>query len=207
MRTPQKQARRMNPIASRAARAVKNAAAIAFATSMLLLSAAPAMAKVTCYQNSVLPYGQPLGLNMATLDGPPFKLEALRGKPVIINVFATWCTACQEDFPGFLSVANTYSDRVHFITLDSKDSDNDVRAFRKKFGISLPIAMDRSGGFTPAIGRDSNGDIYLPGTLFLNADGTLECFRYGSLTKSQWTEHVEQLLKDNLPPASPTPAP
>ena len=129
---------------------VKSLAAVAVA------SGAPAPAPTAtpfawdmCEQNPALPYDHPLGLKMRVLDGPDFDLTAYRGHPTILHIFATWCEPCAIEMPNIVAAAQTYADRgLKIVGIDVRESDNAVRAYRKKFNIPFPIAMDENGGFS-----------------------------------------------------------
>ena len=87
--------------------------------------------------------GPPDQLGSETLDGPRFRLEAYRGKVVFLNVFATWCPPCRAEQPDVVAFAAAHPDDTAVIGIDVREEDNTVRAYRKKFAIPYPIAMDR----------------------------------------------------------------
>ncbi len=72
-----------------------------------------------------------------------------RGKAVLLNIFATWCQPCCEEQTFLTEAANLYADRaLAVIGINSREPDNTVRLYRKRYAVSYPIAMDRSGDFT-----------------------------------------------------------
>src|SRR5690348_16169905 len=101
-----------------------------------------------CEQNPVLPYDRPLGLHMRVLDGPDFDLLHYRGYAVILNIFATWCPPCNAEMPALVNIASTHYDKgLRIIGIDVRESDDTVRAYRKKYAVPYPLAMDEQGGF------------------------------------------------------------
>jgi len=122
---------------------------------------------------------------MEVLDGPEFRLSAYRGKVVFVNLFATWCGPCNVEQPVVVAFANAHADDTAVVGVDFQEEDNDVRAYRKKFAISYPIAMHRSRFTVPAIFNDRT--LIYPTTLVFRADGTLSCAWMGDASRG-WFE-------------------
>jgi len=78
-----------------------------------------------------------------TLDGDIITLEALRGRVVLVNAWATWCPPCVLEMPGFQRVYEDYRDQGFTVLGISRDegSPDVVRAFLKEKGITYPVAM------------------------------------------------------------------
>ncbi|MFZ1995215.1 MAG: TlpA disulfide reductase family protein [Solirubrobacteraceae bacterium] len=96
------------------------------------------------------------------------RVKALRGHPVVINEWASWCEPCQSEFPVFQRVAVHYGRQVAFIGLDSKDTNAAADAFLRRFPISYPSYVDpsqRIGSVLQAVGG-------IPQTVYINARGT-----------------------------------
>lgn len=76
------------------------------------------------------------------LLGPQSELEArlktLRGYPVVINAWASWCIPCQQEFPLFATASATYGRKVAFLGLDSEDEPEVAKAFLSKHPVSYP---------------------------------------------------------------------
>ena len=66
------------------------------------------------------------------------RLRALRGYPVVINAWASWCVPCQAEFPLFASAAVRYGRQVAFLGADTSDSSGDAMAFLAKHPVSYP---------------------------------------------------------------------
>lgn len=149
-----------------------------------------------CLQNSALPYDKHLEISMRVLDGPDFNLLAYRGNVVWLNIFATWCGPCNLEQPVVVTLAKEYFDRgLRVIGIDDSESDNAVRAYRKKYGIEYPIAMDEDGGFASALGdRNSNSAQSFPAHLLIDRAGYLSCYFIGSVSESEIIPEIEALL-------------
>jgi len=149
---------------------------------------------------------------MRVLDGPDFDLMKYRGTATLLHIFASWCEPCAIEMPHIVEIAAAYAPRgLRVVGIDYRESDNTVRAYRKRFAIPFPIAMDEQGTFTEALEEGKRTTIELPASLYITPDGYLYCYTQGS-TKSpgpELTYRVEKFLKDAPPTAalSPTPSP
>lgn len=96
------------------------------------------------------------------------RLAALKGYPVVINKWASWCVPCQEESLAFQRVSAEYGRRVAFIGIDSEDAHRaDALAFLKSFPVSYPSYYDKSG----ALGLQLTDSTFRPATVFIPADG------------------------------------
>jgi thiol-disulfide isomerase/thioredoxin len=96
------------------------------------------------------------------------RLAGLKGYPVVINKWASWCVPCKEESAAFQRVAAEYGQRVAFIGIDSEDPNRgDAVAFLKSFPVSYPSYYDRSG----ALGEQLTDSTFRPVTLFIARDG------------------------------------
>lgn len=95
-------------------------------------------------------------------------LASLRGKPVFINFWATWCDPCRWEMPYILEVQQTRPD-IHVVAINVGESDEEVAAYLDEVGLEgLNILMDK--------GFDVYGSYHvtgLPTSLFLDAKGTV----------------------------------
>jgi cytochrome c biogenesis protein CcmG/thiol:disulfide interchange protein DsbE len=97
------------------------------------------------------------------------RLTALRGQPLVINKWASWCEPCREELPAFQRASLSLGRRVAFIGIDSGDySRADALHFLRSFPVSYPSYYDHSGQTGLAI-TDST---FTPVTVFYNRDGS-----------------------------------
>jgi len=182
-----------------------------FITGLVAVSAAgtssTARTVETCDQNDALPYDRQLEITMRVLDGPDFVLSKYLGFAVWINVFATWCEPCQKEQRFIVDTAAQYRETgLRLIGIDYQEPDNTVRAYRAKYGITYPIAMDEHGGFTRALETSHvNVPMHFPAHLFITPRGRLSCFRVGSLSEAAMLYKVSVLL--GIPAAQPSAVP
>ena len=97
------------------------------------------------------------------------RLEQLRGYPVVVNKWASWCAPCRGEFPEFQEVALKLGKRVAFLGLDGNDADDDARAFLKRFGVPYPSYRDPDEKIAPTI----QAGIAYPTTVFFDRRGKL----------------------------------
>jgi cytochrome c biogenesis protein CcmG/thiol:disulfide interchange protein DsbE len=99
------------------------------------------------------------------------RLAALKGYPVVVNKWASWCVPCKEEFVAFQRVSAEYGRRVAFIGIDSADPDRaEAVAFLKSFSVSYPSYYDKSG----ALGLHLTDSTATPATVFIPPHGAPE---------------------------------
>jgi cytochrome c biogenesis protein CcmG/thiol:disulfide interchange protein DsbE len=84
--------------------------------------------------------------SLTLFDGQTLELEALRGKVVFLNFWASWCPPCRAEARMLEAAWQQYKDRdVVFLGVDTQDTEEDARAFIREFGITYPNGRDASG--------------------------------------------------------------
>jgi cytochrome c biogenesis protein CcmG/thiol:disulfide interchange protein DsbE len=112
------------------------------------------------------------------------RLHALRGYPVVVNLWASWCGPCQSEFPVYQKVAVADGGRVAFLGIDAKDSNANAAAFLRHFPVTYPSYTDPQG----AIERSINAFTAYPQTFYFGRNGKQVydyAGPYGSVTKLQ----------------------
>lgn len=104
------------------------------------------------------------------------RLASLRGHPVVVNQWASWCGPCQYEFPFFERLARRYADRVAFLGVNSKDSRAGARRFLARHPVPFPHYLDPDG----SVARVFRGGRAFPTTAFYNADGRLVATHSGA---------------------------
>lgn len=75
-------------------------------------------------------------------DGSKITLSALKGKAVILNIWATWCGPCCEELPAFQKLYEEYGDKLQVIAVNYAESKKDVDSFVTEKGYTFPFAYD-----------------------------------------------------------------
>jgi cytochrome c biogenesis protein CcmG/thiol:disulfide interchange protein DsbE len=110
--------------------------------TVALRGSPPALAKLHVQANELLS-GGPSAFQA--------RLASLRGHPVVVNMWASWCGPCQSEFPAYQRVAVAYGRQVAFIGIDAKDQNTAAAAFLRKFPVSYPSYVDPNGSIASAI--------------------------------------------------------
>ena len=120
---------------------------------------------------------------------PPVSLHELRGKPVVVNFWASWCGPCRKEMPAFESVHESLGDRVTFVGIDNKDYRDSALEFLKQTGVGYAAGFD-PGGTVAA----SYGVIGLPATFFISADGKVLESSTGEMDRGELREMIRRLF-------------
>jgi len=133
------------------------------------LAGAPApLAALYAQGNELLPGG---------LEAYEKRLAQLRGHPVVVNVWASWCGPCREEFPVLQRLSARYGKKVAFLGLNSEDSDDAAATFLREEPVPYPSYTDPDKEIF-----DSLGAIGFPDTAFYDAKGELVFLKQGQYT-------------------------
>src|SRR3954466_7151066 len=103
------------------------------------------------------------------------RLAELKGHPVVVNQWASWCGPCRAEFPHFQKLSVALGKRVAFMGVDSMDNDGDAAAFLKRYPIVYPSYRDGDG----KVAQVFNGVGPLPKTIFYSRSGKLQFVHVG----------------------------
>jgi cytochrome c biogenesis protein CcmG/thiol:disulfide interchange protein DsbE len=97
------------------------------------------------------------------------QVQDLRGYPVVVNKWASWCGPCRFEFPFFQRLVQRHGTRIAFLAVDSRDEKDAARKFLRKFPVPYPSYFDPKG----EVARRFRGDRVSPETAFYNSKGEL----------------------------------
>jgi len=114
--------------------------------------------------------GDVYAVTLPDLDGRPQALSQYRGKPLLVNFWATWCAPCVQEMPELAQLAQRYP-QVQFLGIGIDTADN-MREFVKKIPVSYPLVVAGYAGIdlVRALGNAPGG---LPFTVLFDADGSV----------------------------------
>jgi cytochrome c biogenesis protein CcmG, thiol:disulfide interchange protein DsbE len=121
-------------------------------------------------------YSRPNRLLGGGLPAYHAQLKRLRGTPVVVNKWASWCTPCRAEFPYFRDQAAKRARTTAFLGVDSNDNDGDAR----KFLASLPVAYPSFIDGDNKIAADFNAVEASPSTVFYDRKGGISFLHQGS---------------------------
>lgn len=102
------------------------------------------------------------------IDGSTITLSDLKGKPVIINFWATWCGPCVREMPAFERLKEDFGDEIGIIAVNCGDDADTVKDFASENGYTFPIALDESYEVTMLYPTNS-----IPYTVVIDANGKI----------------------------------
>jgi cytochrome c biogenesis protein CcmG/thiol:disulfide interchange protein DsbE len=103
------------------------------------------------------------------------RLAELRGHPVVVNKWASWCGPCRAEFPFFQHLSAKFGKRVAFVGVDSNDSSSAARTFLKEFPVPYPSYSDPGQD----IAQLTKATVGFPGTTFYDERGNIAYVRQG----------------------------
>ena len=109
--------------------------------------------------------------------GESFSLGALRGQPVVLNFWATWCPPCRSEAPELQSASRRYAGQVAVIAVDQAEPAATVRTFMAQEELTYPSPLDENGRVSQAYGVHA-----LPTTFFIDRDGIIRQIYVGPLS-------------------------
>jgi len=118
------------------------------------------------------------------------RLAGLRGKPLVLSVWASWCEPCRTELPTMAQVAKAAGDQVRFLGVDVEDQPGDARALAGELGVRFNSVQDPDGATKQALGW-----IGPPITLFVDADGHVVGRTIGSVGDAA---NLRSLIRKNL---------
>jgi len=130
---------------------------------------------------------------LTSFDGAPVTLDALRGKVVVLNFWASWCyPACYEEAPVLERAWRAYRDRgVVVLGVDIQDKDEAGRKFIRDFSLTFPNAPDPAGKVSIDYG------VYgVPETFFIDRQGRIRRKYVGAVTEQVFRDTTEALLAE-----------
>ena len=156
---------------------------------------------VACTKNAEPPSRVEIGREAPTyaarsLAGDSVSLALLRGKPVLLNVWATWCLPCKEEIPYLESLHGKHAAQglqIIGVSVDARGDEQRINEFAKDFSMTYPIWRDpdeRVNSRFLAIG--------VPSTYLIDRDGVLRWKHLGTLrpTSAGFQAALEEVLRE-----------
>jgi cytochrome c biogenesis protein CcmG, thiol:disulfide interchange protein DsbE len=152
---------------------------------IVLVARVPASSPAT--QGSVAP-----DFSLADLDGNPIRLSELRGRPVVLNFWASWCGPCVEEFPLLQAAADRHAaDGLVVIGVVFQDRSSAARNFMARNGATWQAAMDPGERVASAYGI-----LGPPETFFIDRDGIIEARQIGQFSAGSLESKVAAIVDE-----------
>lgn len=118
--------------------------------------------------------------------GPAVNLSQLAGRPVLVNLWATWCGPCREEMPILEDAYKQYAGEVSFVGVDTQDNPEAAAAFLREVGVTYPQLVDKDGQLLDHLGIPG-----LPVTVVLDDRGRVATRHVGPLTHETLRDLVD----------------
>ena len=129
---------------------------------------------------------------LQSLDGELVSLSDLRGKPVLINFWATWCVYCRDEMPYLQQIYEEWTGKgLVVLAINIGENPSTVEKFMQSYNLSLPVLLDTK----EVTGRKYNVSP-IPTTFFIDKDGIIQEKRIGAF---QNKEQIEQYFSKIIP--------
>jgi cytochrome c biogenesis protein CcmG/thiol:disulfide interchange protein DsbE len=122
--------------------------------------------------------------------GPPVNPAHFGGRPMVINLWATWCGPCRDEMPVLQDGHQRFGDQVSFVGVDTRDSPQAAAAFLEDIGVTYPQLVDVDGQLLASLGIPG-----LPVTVVLDTDGRVMNRHVGPLTADGLDDLVEMAVR------------
>ena len=130
------------------------------------------------------------------VDGNAYKLSDFRGKPVILNFWASWCGPCKAEMPEFENAYVEYGDQIHFIIVDLVDGQSETvesgSAYVTEMGYTFPVYFDTDmeAAFSYQVSA-------IPMSIFIDAQGIVVNSHVGMISADELQQNIDTLLASN----------
>jgi len=135
------------------------------------------------------------GFTLAALNGNPITLSDLRGKVVVLNLWASWCPPCRTEMPALNAIYQKFREKglvVLGVNTTFQDDETNARAAIRDWGLAFPIVFDRDG----ATSRQYRVQA-MPTTFFIGRDGVIRDIVFGGpLSEALIASKIEKLMSN-----------
>jgi thiol-disulfide isomerase/thioredoxin len=133
-----------------------------------------------------------LDLKLRDINGAQVDLATFKGRPLLLNFWATWCPPCLEEIPYFVELADKYRDQgLVVLGISTDDTPEQIKPFAAEMKMNYPVLI---GLNEPDVERAFGAMWAIPVTIFVKKDGNICKTHRGTQTKDFFEQHVKALL-------------
>ncbi len=131
-------------------------------------------------------------ITLTDFDGKRFSLAEYRGKPLVVNFWASWCPSCAAEMPDFERVHQAVAGEVAFLGINQTDSRDAAKDLARDTGVTYRLAADPRGEAFQAFGAPG-----MPTTVFIDASGDVAEVVVGQLTRDALMDRIRRNFGDS----------
>jgi thiol-disulfide isomerase/thioredoxin len=128
---------------------------------------------------------------LESIQNQQIVLGDLRGQPLVINFWATWCPPCRAEMPHLDEASSKYEGQVRIIAIDQGESREQVEAFASEIGITFPLLVDEPSDVSRVYGVRA-----LPTTFFVDKNGIIVEVFTGTLNRAILEDRIGKMLRE-----------
>lgn len=127
---------------------------------------------------------------LADIHGREYRLADFRGKPVVLNIWATWCPPCRYEIPDIIAFAEDHAGDVVVLSISVDEVAAEAAAFAQEYGMNYPVLLDDGEAASSYIAASPG----IPQTYFIDAEGLVQGHIYGAAGRDLFEERLERLV-------------
>jgi peroxiredoxin len=133
-----------------------------------------------------------LDFTLKDMNGRDVRLADFKGRPLVINFWATWCAPCKHEIPSFIELVEKYKDQnLTILGISTDDAAEDLRKFAAEYRMNYPVLV--------GLGRDEvleayEAEMIIPVTWFIKRDGSVAVKHSGTQSKDWFERQMKALF-------------
>jgi thiol-disulfide isomerase/thioredoxin len=134
----------------------------------------------------------PLNFVLEDMSGAKVDLAKFKGKPLIINLWATWCGPCRLEMPQLVDLQTEFKDKgLTIVGISVDDTADDIRKFAAEYKVTYPMLVGLGqDALLHALGYEDS----VPISVLIRADGTVAARLVGITTTDDWQKRIKELF-------------
>ena len=133
-----------------------------------------------------------LAFRLEDMNGAKIDLASYVGKPLVINLWATWCGPCRLEMPQLVDLAAKYKDKgLQVVGISVDDKPDDIRQFAAEYKVTYPMLVGLGqDALLNSLGYEGS----VPISVLIRADGTIGSVLQGITTTDDWEKRIKGLF-------------
>jgi peroxiredoxin len=133
-----------------------------------------------------------LDFTVKDMNGAPVNLAAYRGRPLVLNFWATWCGPCKEEIPAFIALADKYkSSRIAILGISVDDPPEDLKKFASANKVNYPLLTGRDHD---ELLEAYDAEVAVPVSWFVASNGCVATKHPGAASRDWLESQMKALL-------------